>query len=234
MRVVQKLALFDLDDTLVDRRAAFNVWAEQFAAARGLGDRDVRFLVRTGAQHAGPMDGFFAMICEAFDLPDDPGELWRQYRRRMPELVSCRAADLDALRRLRAAGWHTGIVSNGMADNQLAKIRHTGLAELVDGWAISGEAGCRKPDPEIFRLAAARCGANRAPDGWVIGDNLTLDVAGGHAAGMHTIWLRPDARAWSFHGPAPNLVVDTVADAVDALLAQHDRRRHTRPDPGKP
>ena len=139
VRVVQKLALFDLDDTLVDRRAAFNVWAEQFAAARRLGDRDVRFLVRAGAQHAGPMDGFFAMICEAFDLPDDPGELWRQYRRRMPELVSCRAADLDALRRLRAAGWRTGIVSNGMADNQLAKIRHTGWPN----WSMAGPSPAR-------------------------------------------------------------------------------------------
>lgn len=158
---MQKLALFDLDDTLVDRRAAFNVWAEEFAAAQGLGDRDLTLLVLAGAQHAGPMDGFFAMICEAFDLTEDPGELWRQYRRRMPELVSCRAEDLDALLRLQVAGWRIGIVTNGMADNQLAKIRNTGLDELVDGWAISSEVGCRKPDPEIFRLAAARCGANR-------------------------------------------------------------------------
>jgi hypothetical protein len=28
---MQKLVLFDLDDTLVDRRTAFNAWAEEFA-----------------------------------------------------------------------------------------------------------------------------------------------------------------------------------------------------------
>lgn len=111
MRAMQKLVLFDLDDTLVDRRSAFNAWAEEFAAARGLGDRDLTFMVMADAHHSGPMDGFFAMICETFGLTDDPGVLWQQYRRRMPELVSCRAEDLDALRRLRVRGWRIGIVS---------------------------------------------------------------------------------------------------------------------------
>jgi phosphoserine phosphatase len=30
---MQSLALFDLDDTLIDRCAAFNAWAEEFARA---------------------------------------------------------------------------------------------------------------------------------------------------------------------------------------------------------
>jgi FMN phosphatase YigB (HAD superfamily) len=156
-----RLALFDLDDTLVDRRAAFNAWAEEFAAARGLDDKDLTLMVMADARHSGPKDAFFMMICETFGLAEDPGLLWEQYRRRMPELVSCRADDLDALRKLRAAGWRIGIVSNGMTDNQLAKIRNTGLSELVDGWGISGELGVRKPDPEIFRLVARRCGIDR-------------------------------------------------------------------------
>jgi hypothetical protein len=44
-------------------------------------------------------------------------QLWEQYRRRMPQLASCRAEDLDALRQLRRAGWRTGIVTNGMTDS---------------------------------------------------------------------------------------------------------------------
>jgi HAD superfamily hydrolase (TIGR01549 family) len=189
-------------------------------AARGLGDRDLTFMVMADAHHAGPRDGFFAMICETFGLTDDPGVLWQQYRRRMPELVSCRGEDLDALRRLRVHGWRIGIVSNGMADNQLAKIRNTGLIRLVDGWAISTEIGVRKPDPEIFRLAAVRCGVDPEAGGWVVGDSLVLDVAGGRTAGFRTIWLQPQRRprSWLFVGPAPDLVVDTVTHAVDTLL----------------
>ncbi len=81
---MQQLALFDLDDTLVDRRAAFNAWAEEFAAARALDDKAVTFLVMADAHRSGPMDTYFAMICETLGLGDAPGLLWEQYRRRMP------------------------------------------------------------------------------------------------------------------------------------------------------
>jgi HAD superfamily hydrolase (TIGR01549 family) len=217
---MKSLALFDLDDTLVDRRAAFNAWAEEFATVHGLDDAALTFLLMTDAHHSGPMDSFFATVCQTFDLAEPPDQLWEQYRRRMPELASCRAEDLDALRRLRRAGWRIGILTNGMADNQLGKIRNTGLNRLVDAWCISDEVGIRKPDPEIFRLAAERCGSSPNRGGWMIGDNLVLDVAGGHAAGLRTIWLQPKRRpeSWSFVGPAPDFTVDSVAEAVEVLL----------------
>jgi FMN phosphatase YigB (HAD superfamily) len=55
----------------------------------------------------------------------------------------------------------------------------------------------------------------------MIGDNLVLDVAGGQAAGLRTIWLQPKRRpeSWSFVGPAPEFIVDSVAKAVEVLLA---------------
>jgi HAD superfamily hydrolase (TIGR01509 family) len=166
------------------------------------------------------MDGFFATVCQTFDLVTPPKQLREQYRRRMPELASCRPHDCDALTALRQAGWRIGIVTNGMTDNQLGKIRNTGLDRLVDSWCISDEVGIRKPEPEIFRLAAERCGTTLSRDGWMIGDSLTIDVAGGRAAGLRTIWLKPKRRleSWSFTGPAPDLIVDSVTEAVEALL----------------
>ena len=217
---VQSLALFALDDTLVDRRAAFNAWAEEFAMAHRLGDKTLTFLIFGDAHHDGPMDRFFADVCRALDLPVPPDQVWEQYRRRMPELTACRPETLDALRRLRGAGWRLGIVTNGMVDIQLGKIRNSGLDGLVDAWCISDEVGIRKPDPAIFRLAARRCGTNPGRDGWMIGNNLVLDIDGGQAAGLRTIWLQPEHRptSWSFVGSTPDLVVDSVAEAVELLL----------------
>lgn len=188
--------------------------------AYGLDDSALTLLIIGGAHHSGPMDGFFAMVCETFDLAVSPEQVWEQYRRRMPELASCRSEDLDALRRLRQAGWRLGIVTNGMTDNQLGKIRNTGLDTLVDAWCISDEVGIRKPDSEIFRLAAGRCGVIPGQGGWMVGDNLVLDIAGGHAAGLRTIWLQPKRRteSWSFVGPAPDFTVDSVAEGVEVLL----------------
>jgi hypothetical protein len=56
------LALFDLDDTLVDRGSAFHTWAEEFVVAHGLDDAALTFLLSTDAHHSGPMDGLFATI----------------------------------------------------------------------------------------------------------------------------------------------------------------------------
>jgi HAD superfamily hydrolase (TIGR01549 family) len=219
---MQPLALFDLDDTLIDRRAAFNAWAEEFATAHKLDDKALTFLVMADAHHSGPMDSFFTMVCDTFDLAEAPSLLWEQYRRRMPELAFCRAEDLDALRQLRQAGWRIGIVTNGMTDNQLGKIRNTGLSRLVDAWGISDELGISKPDSGIFRLVAERCATNPDHGGWMVGDDLILDIAGGRAAGLRTIWLQPQRRpqAWSFVGPAPDFMVDSVAEAVEVLLRE--------------
>ncbi|WBB76542.1 HAD family hydrolase [Micromonospora sp. WMMD1128] len=217
---MQRLALFDLDDTLIDRQAAFRAWAEEFVTDRGLDDKALTWLIATDAHMSGPRGPFFAAVRDEFALRQAAGDLWQQYRRRMPELVSCRAEDRDALRQLRAAGWRIGIVTNGMADNQQGKIRRTGLDALVDGCCISDEVGIRKPDPTIFQIIAQRCGTSTQRGGWMVGDDLTLDIAGGHGAGLHTIWLRPTRTFQEFTGPAPDFTTATVTDAVQILLTR--------------
>lgn len=218
---MQRLALFDLDDTLVERRAAFRAWAEEFVTDHGLDDKAVSWLLFADAHSSGPKDRFFTTVRDEFNLAEPADQLWAQYRRRMPELAFCRAEDLDALGRLRSAGWRIGIVTNGMLDNQLGKIQRTGLGALVDAWCISDEVGIRKPDPEIFRIVAQRCGTSAGHGGWMIGDDLALDIAGGHAAGLQTIWLSPHDGPWSFLTATPDVTVDSVTGAADVLLRSH-------------
>ncbi|WP_240778036.1 HAD family hydrolase [Nonomuraea basaltis] len=69
-----------------------------------------------------------------------------------------------------------GIVTNGMADNQLGKLQRTGLADAVDGYAVSGVEGIRKPETGLFEIAAQRCGTSLAEGGWMVGDNLIADM----------------------------------------------------------
>jgi HAD superfamily hydrolase (TIGR01549 family) len=215
---VQRLALFDLDNTLVDRRTAFRTWAEEFVIAHHLDAAGLTWLLETDAQTSGTKGPFFHAVREAFRLDQTADDLWRQYRRRMPELVACRSQDLEALRLLRAADWRIGIVTNGMTDNQRGKIHRAGLHELVDGWCISGEVGIRKPEPAIFGLIAQNCGTSITRGGWMIGDDPILDIAGGRRAGLRTIWLRIESASWPEDQPRPDITVTTVADAVHALL----------------
>lgn len=88
---------------------------------------------------------------------------------------------------------------------------------MVDAVCVSEEVGARKPDPRIFDEAARRCDTELA--GWMIGDSPTVDVAGGRAAGLRTAWLHR-GREWDpAVGATPDLVVDSVTTAVQALLS---------------
>lgn len=173
-----------------------------------------------------PMEAFFGRVREHFGLPEPAGELWRAYRARLPHLVRCRPEVLAGLDRLRAAGWRVGIVTNGAADNQTGKIRHSGLATRVHGWAISEAEGVRKPDTRLFEIGAARCGAPLSGGGWMVGDDAVKDIAGGRAAGLRTVWI--DRRGEQpLQEPATDAdrTVRDVTAAIDFLAGSGAARR---------
>ncbi|MEV6868007.1 HAD family hydrolase [Streptosporangium subroseum] len=212
---MQRLALFDLDNTLIDLDEAFQVWAGEFAAEHGFGHEAVDWLLalnRVGYPHR---EVFFGKVREHFILSEPVEELWRRYRKRMPYLVHCRPEVMDGLARLRAAGWKVGIVTNGTADNQLGKIQRTGLAEVVDAYALSGLEGIRKPDIGLFEIAAKRCGMTLADGGWMVGDHPVADIGGGGAADLRTVWI--DRGTWPDQEHDADHVVTDVLRAMEIL-----------------
>ncbi|MEU7990103.1 HAD family hydrolase [Streptosporangium canum] len=212
---MQRLALFDLDNTLIDLDSAFQIWVREFAGERGLGREAVDWLIALDREGFPHREVFFTKLREHFVLPDSVKDLWHDYRNRMPHLVRCRPEVLDGLAELRANGWMVGIVTNGTADNQLGKIQRTGLAEAVDAYALSGVEGIRKPETGLFEIAAKRCGASLTGGGWMIGDHLVADIGGGQAAGLRTIWI--DRRTWPDHEHTADHVVTDVLRAMDIL-----------------
>ena len=62
------------------------------------------------------------------------------------------------MRRLRAAGVRTALVTNNAAEFAATWRPLLPLGELFDAVVDSSEVGLRKPDPRIFRHALARLG----------------------------------------------------------------------------
>jgi putative hydrolase of the HAD superfamily len=85
------------------------------------------------------------------------------------------------IRRARASGIRTALLSNSWG-NTYPRDTWDGM---FDDIVISGEVGLRKPEPEIFHLAAERIGL-RAED-CVFVDDLELNVEGARALGMTAI-----------------------------------------------
>ena len=127
--VVPPLALFDLDNTLVDRQAVFGSWADWFVSDRAIDPVAVEYL------RSADRDGFaqrveiFEELRERFGLEESVEDLvvayWVEYLsfyRPDPEVIS-------AVTRLRGAGWRVGIVTNG-SSTQREKVTPPGSQAL--------------------------------------------------------------------------------------------------------
>jgi putative hydrolase of the HAD superfamily len=91
----------------------------------------------------------------------------------------------EALRRARAGGVRTGMVSNSWGRGRYDR---DSFGELFDGVVISGEVGLHKPQPEIFALGAERIGLE--PRECVFVDDLRENCAGAEAVGMTAVLHR--------------------------------------------
>lgn len=210
------LALFDLDGTLVDRQSAFGDAITELCRRHAFVPVVEQWLLDKLADRASPGD--FAHLRATFGLKETAERLWHEYVDLMAASVTCEPGVLEGLQRLRAAGWTIGVITNGAADIQRAKLAATGLTELVDGVAVSGDLEVRKPDRHLFELAATRCGVRLEEGGWMVGDNPAGDIGGGHQAGLRTIWLR--GRPWPDGLRAAHHVVDDAIDAITILLTE--------------
>jgi HAD superfamily hydrolase (TIGR01549 family) len=211
-----KFALFDLDNTLVDQSGALRAWAEHFVADRGLDPAAVDFLA-VKSSIAATWTEYAADFKRHFQLADSVEQLVRDVTETYPRYFALDDAVAEGLRLLRADGWRLGIVTNGATIMQSAKIDQVGLRDLVDGVFISEAEGSRKPERRIFEQAAAKLGVQLGQrNGWMVGDTLDADVAGGVGAGLRTIWLQGDY-ALTTADPQPHHICASIADALKLL-----------------
>ena len=213
------LLLVDLDNTLIDRTGAFARWAKAFTASLDGSPADEDWLISADRDGYEDRERLAAMIAERFGLAAD-GELVATLRGGLVDNIVVDDAVLTALERARADGWQPYVVTNGTVPQQERKLSRTGLDQCVAGWVISEGVGVRKPDPEIFLLAAAQAGTT-LEDAWMIGDTADADIAGAVNAGISSVWLRR-GRDWEISGYMPTRIADTFPEAV-AGLRDHDQ-----------
>lgn len=208
------LALFDLDNTLIDRSAGLEHWARNFARSRFL-PRDAETVICDRLrERACPED--FAVLGATLGLSDDPGALWHEYVDGVARSMRCFSGVREGLEALRGAGWTLGIATNGRGDIQRGKLAATGLASLFDGICVSGEVGARKPERRLFQAAAAECGASLRCGGWMVGDNPETDMNGARGAGLRTLWVA-NGRGWADGLPEPDVMVPGIVEAIEVL-----------------
>lgn len=231
-----RFVYFDIDDTLLDHRAAERAALADTCGhfAEVFGGHDLAHVQQT--YHAGNVPLWHAYADGAIDKAT-------LQRERFARLLAALGSDADAdavgahylgcyARRWvwmegAEAAYHAvadalpvGLVTNGFAEQQRGKLaRFPGLEARARAVVISDEVGAMKPSPIIFahaeRLAQEACGGALASDEILyVGDSLRSDVRGALGADWQVAWFRGDPA----QSPAPEVFCfDDFADLLAHL-----------------
>lgn len=224
--------LFDVDDTLYDRRGA------QVAVLRevmrelpdlfGPLDEDAVLAAfaasdRQTAHHAFTTDSIQAsrdirssIFLRELGLPPDRGhEVTTQYvaaYRRTAAPVPGAARVVAACRQR----YRVGVVSNAFPDVQYHKLEAIGLRHAFECVLLSEEVGIRKPEKGIF-LRACQLLQLEPQCVLYVGDSFQHDVVGAHRAGMLTCWFNPRADRPPELDITPELEIGSLEELIPAL-----------------
>lgn len=185
--------VFDLDETLVDRRGSLDVYSRKLhrdfanSVALAPGDFTAEFH-RLDKNGRVPRDEFFEVIAKALFHGVSKAQIKEHFEATAwlePHLFD---GISELLTSLRVLGFRIGVVTNGGVLSQSAKLKNTGLAELVDASVISSAFGSKKPSPEIFQHIIATLQINPRQS-WFIGDDPRADIWGAKQVGFQTCWV---------------------------------------------
>ena len=209
--------VFDLDNTLLDRVAAFLGVAESFykeylrSTAPVTRDEAVEMMVEWDN------DGYTdrqAMLVRWLSQWPEAGltmdSLLGWYRSEMDRQVEPDVEINAFLAQLNARRVPWGIVTNG-SPSQHGKCQAAGLDGLASFIIVSQEAGYKKPDPRIFRDALEATGLSTPGQIMFVGDNPVADTDGAKRFGMQTAWIRR-GRQYPARLELPDHTVDHVTE----------------------
>ena len=209
-----QLALFDLDNTLLDREKAFALWTGHFLETHALEESFIPTIERADDDGYSPREHFFSALRRELGIKASVEELLADYYAEYPSGYSAEPGVIEAIRTLRAEGFKVGVVTNG-PPSQRKKLQSAGIEDEFDAICISEIVGANKPELAIFEEAARVC--ELPLRGWMVGDSPEADISGGMAAGLRTIWLHR-GREWSAFDYRPDFSVSSIPEAVEIIL----------------
>ncbi|MFC4447656.1 HAD family hydrolase [Halorussus aquaticus] len=210
--------LFDLDGTLVEyERSTERLLDLAFESAGVEPFFDVTEYLDRFGDHLGPgvsiVEGranCFAEIAEGHGRDPDLGRRVADAfaAERDQSRVECLPGAVEVVDAL-ADDHALGVVTNGPPEMQTTKLEAAGLADRFETVVFAGHDAAAKPDPEPFEVALTELdsAADRAVH---VGNSLSSDVAGAHAAGLQSVWVPAEADAEP--DPAPHYSLPSLAE----------------------
>jgi putative hydrolase of the HAD superfamily len=148
------------------------------------------------------------------DAPQVAAEMASVYSQRREEVVEPVPGAMETLRHFQGQGIKLGLVTNGGAEIQRAKIERFQLADWFDRILIEGEFGVGKPDEKVYRHVLEQLDT-RPEDTWMVGDNLHFDVGGSQTLGIYGVWVDYEQKGLPEDSEVrPDRIVQSISELI--------------------
>ena len=219
-----RAALFDLDDTLLDRNSAFEATFREFyetqKAINATTDWDEAIDFFWSLSPQGTIDGQDAAIriMERWPLVQlDPVEFETWFFNTLGRQAKPIDGAIEFVTELNEAQFPWAVVTNGLKF-QVIKLEHSGYLDVVPFAIVSRLFGADKPDPRIYREAVRRLTLSyegiddiEPSEILFVGDNPYTDITGAVGVGMKTAWVKVTER-YPDDAPSPDLEIENVVE----------------------
>ncbi|MCL6588782.1 MAG: HAD family hydrolase [Firmicutes bacterium] len=201
-----KTVLFDLDDTLFDHKYA------RLCALRAL--QDLHPVLQSVPLDELEKEHEILLAAGYFSVLDKTISLYDSRLERIRSLFRIYGVSLSGAETKYYAGYYNhvyeknrqavpgakrfleslkppliiGVVSNGLTEFQMEKIRLCEMEGLIDFTVFSEDVGVRKPNRRIFEIALEKAAAS-PEEALFIGDAWPTDIVGANNCGIRSIWL---------------------------------------------
>ncbi|MDN3650795.1 HAD family hydrolase [Reinekea marina] len=210
--------LFDLDETLIDREETMRLFlTNQYPrfkeSIKATKDEFVRSVLHHQKNGYENKHTAYQLACvELFGCEQIADELFNDFKDKYgfeAVLFDGAKETLDDL----FQKYSLGIVTNGRARCQNAKIDFVGIRHFFKAIKISEEFGSKKPEPSIFEACLNELGS-LANSCICIGDNPDNDLQPARELGMKVIWVRNT----NFSTPKEvDGIIDSISDIQEAI-----------------
>ena len=216
--MTKRLALFDLDGTLIDSAGDLAAALNKMLAAYGrepLSLAEVIKMIGNGVPTLVER-GLAARPGEPVEHGEAMAKFNAAYDAASMVLTRVYPGVIETLQRLKATGLAMGVCTNKHADSAQHILQTLGLAPFFPELVAGDSLPYRKPDPRVLTLTLARLGLT-TEEAWMIGDS-EVDAATAESAGVDFVLL-----TYGYHrGPVEAIParhrLDRFADLAGILI----------------
>lgn len=221
--------LFDLDETILDRRASLNdflSWQfdKHYFKHQSLKSRWTDRFIELDDYGSRWKNEVYDLLEQEFGLLEAEKEvLLEEYICEFRKFSTSNLHVDSVIRRIVDCELKIGLITNGKYPFQYNNFQTLSVSKLFNLVVVSEKIGIKKPDPRIFEFACEQLNIS-ANTAIFVGDNPYTDIDGANAIGMLSVFLKN--RRFHECGHA-DYQISTFAE-LPAIIERHHNKSQQR------